>query len=145
MLVAMTTARQRLAVVWFSGAGLTFIALLMLATFGNDGRGRVLWDWFLPAVTPNLSLIVGVMFNDLKRKVAKSESVDSFMYRLALWLSLVYLLLLFITPLLSPFTAAPLEADLQNSKLPLSLVQALATTALGAFYVQRESKVARAE
>jgi hypothetical protein len=145
MLVSMTTARQRLAIVWFSGAGLTFIALLLLTTLGNNGHGPVLWDWFLPAVTPNLSLIVGVMFNDLRRKATKGESVDSFVYRLALWLSLVYLLLLFITPLLSPFTDAPLDAHLQHSKLPLSLVQALATTALGAFYVQRESKGARVE
>lgn len=140
MLVAMTAARKKLAIVWFSGAGLTFIALFMLTSFGNDGHVAVLWDWFLPAVTPNLSLIVGVMFNDLRNKAAKGESVDSFMYRLALWLSLVYLLLLFTTPLLSPFTDAPLDAYLQNSRLPLSLVQALATTALGAFYVQRESK-----
>ena len=140
MLVSIKAARQKLAIVWFSGAGLTFIALLILDTFGNQGHGAVLWDWFLPVVTPNLSLIVGVMFNDLRRKAEKGESVDSFMYRLALWLSLVYLLLLFITPLLSPFADAPLVTYLQNSKIPLSLVQALATTALGAFYVQRESK-----
>ncbi len=140
MLVSMTAARQKLAILWFSGAGLTFIALFTLATFGNNGHVTVLWDWFLPAVTPNLSLIVGVMFNDLRRKAAKGESVDSFMYRLAFWLSLAYLLLLFFTPLLSPFTYATLDIYLQNSKLPLSLVQALATTALGAFYVQRESK-----
>jgi len=140
MLVAMTTARQKLAIVWFSGAGLTFIALLTITTFGKNGHMAVLWDWFLPAVTPNLSLIVGVMFNDLRNKAAKVESVDSFMYRLALWLSLVYLLLLFVTPFLSPFTNVPLDAYLQNSQLPLSLVQALATTALGAFYVQRECK-----
>ena len=135
----MTGARQKLAIVWFSGAGLTFIALFMLTNFGSAGQS-VLWDWFLPSVTPNLSLIVGVMFMDLKNKAARGESVDSFMYRLALWLSVVYLVLLFITPLLSPFTDVPLETDLKNSKLPLSLVQALATTALGAFYVRRESK-----
>jgi len=140
MLVAMTTARKKLAIVWFSGAGLTFTALLTITTFGSNGHMAVLWDWFLPAVTPNLSLIVGVMVNDLRNKAAKDESVDSFMYRLALWLSLVYLFLLFITPFLSPFTAVPLDAYLQNSQLPLSLVQALATTALGAFYVQRECK-----
>lgn len=140
MLVAMTAARKKLAILWFVGAGLTFIALLILTTFGNNGQFAVLWDWFLPAVTPNLSLIVGVMFNDIRHQAAKGESVESFMYRLALWLSLVYLLLLFITPLLSPFTDVPLDTYLQNSKLPLSLVQALATTALGAFYVQRESK-----
>ena len=140
MLVSMKAARQKLAIVWFSGAGLTFVALLMLATFGNSGHGAVLWDWFLPAVTPNLSLIVGVMFNDLRSTAAKGESVDSYIYRLAFLLSLVYLLLLLITPLLSPFTDTSLETYLQNSKVPLALVQALATTALGAFYVQRESK-----
>ncbi|SEM12028.1 hypothetical protein SAMN04489760_104160 [Syntrophus gentianae] len=140
MPVAMTAARKKLAIAWFSGAGLTLIALLILTTFSSNGQMNVLWDWFLPAVTPNLSLIVGVMFNDLKNKAAKDEPVDSFMYRLALWLSVVYLSLLFITPFLSPFTEAPLDEYLQNSKLPLSLVQALATTALGAFYVQRECK-----
>ena len=140
MLVSMTATRQRLAIAWFSGAGLTFIALLVLTTFGNNVHVAVLWDWFLPAVTPNLSLIVGVMFSDLRSKAIKGEFVDSFMYRLALWLSLAYLLLLFITPLLSPFAEVPLDTYLQNSKLPLSLAQALATTALGAFYVQRESK-----
>ncbi|TCV90620.1 hypothetical protein [Sulfurirhabdus autotrophica] len=140
MLISMTAARHKLAIVWFSGAGLTFAALLIITTLGNNGHGPVLWDWFLPAVTPNLSLIVGVLVSDLRNKATQGESVESFMYHLALWLSIAYLLLLFITPLLSPFTNAALDVDLQNSKLPLSLVQALATTALGAFYVQRESK-----
>ena len=136
----MTAARKTLAVVWFTGAGLTFVTMLVLAVFGGSERGTKLWDWFLPAIAPNLSLIVGVLFNDLKRKVPRGESVDAFVYRLALWLSVVYLVLLFVTPLLAPFTDAPLEVDLQNSRVPLSLVQALATTALGAFYVQREGK-----
>lgn len=140
MLVAMTAARKKLAVVWFSGAGLTLIALFLLTTFGSKGHVAGLWDWFLPAVTPNLSLIVGVMFNALRNKALKEESVDSFLYHLALWLSLFYLLLLFITPFLSPFSDASFDAYLQNSKLPLSVVQALATTALGAFYVEREGK-----
>ena len=140
MLIPIATARKRLAIVWFTGAGVTFVAILMLTTFGNSGSGTALWDWFLAAVTPNLSLVVGVLFNDIKRKNALTETTDSFLYRIALWLSAAYLLLLFVSPLLTPFTEVPLETDLQNSRLPLSLVQALATISLGAFYVRREGK-----
>ena len=140
MLIPIAIARKRLAIVWFAGAGVTFIAILMLTTFGNSGSGTALWDWFLAAVTPNLSLVVGVLFNDIKRKNALTETTDSFLYRIALWLSAAYLLLLFVSPLLTPFTEVPLETDLQNSRLPLSLVQALATISLGAFYVRREGK-----
>ena len=140
MLIPIATARKRLAIVWFVGAGVTFIAILMLTTFGNSGSGTALWDWFLVAVTPNLSLVVGVLFMDIKHKDSTRETTDSFLYHVAFWLSIAYLLLLFVSPLLTPFTEAPLETDLQNSRLPLSLVQALATISLGAFYVKREGK-----
>jgi hypothetical protein len=137
----MSAARKTLAIVWFGGAGLSFVALYLITTFGESTRVSTLWDWYLPAVTPNLSLIVGVMFNDIKYKSVKIEQVDVFIYRVALWLSIVYLLMLLATPLLSPFSEASLDIYLQNSRFALSLIQALATTALGAFYVRQMGKV----
>jgi len=102
MLKSMSTSRKTLALVWFVGAGISFLALYLITTFGESERVTSLWDWYLPAVTPNLSLIVGVMFNDIKYKSGRSDQVDSFYYRVALWLSVVYLLMLLATPLLSP-------------------------------------------
>jgi uncharacterized membrane protein len=140
MAISMSASRKVLALVWFIGAGITFLALYLITTFGAGERVEGLWDWYLPAVTPNLSLIVGVMFSDIKYKPARNEPVDVFSYRLALWLSVVYLLVLLATPLLSPFTEAALDLDLKNSRFSLSLLQALATTALGAFYVRQKGK-----
>ena len=140
MQISIQASRNTLAAVWFGGASLSFIALYLITTFGDSTRVSILWEWYLPAVTPNLSLIVGVMFNDIKFKLAKSERVDGFSYRVALWLSVVYLLMLLATPLLSPFSDAPLDTYLKNSRFALSLIQALATTALGAFYVRQRDK-----
>ena len=140
MEITMSATRKTLAIVWFSGAGLSFLALYLITTFGANTLGSTLWDWYLPLVTPNLSLIVGVMFNDIQHKSAPSVPVDVFSYRVALWLSVVYLLMLLATPLLSPFSDAPLDTYLKNSRFALSLIQALATTALGAFYVRQRDK-----
>lgn len=140
MLKSITASRKTLALVWFAGAGVSFLALYLITTFGESERVESLWDWYLPAVTPNLSLIVGVMFNDIKYKSAQREQVDVFIYRVALWLSVVYLLILFATPLLWPFSEASLENDMKHSRFFLSLLQALATTALGAFYVSQKGK-----
>jgi len=140
MLKSISTSRKTLALVWFAGAGVSFLALYLITTFGESERVESLWDWYLPAVTPNLSLIVGVMFNDIKYKSAQREQVDVFIYRVALWLSAVYLFVLFATPLLWPFSEASLESDMKHSRYFLSLLQALATTALGAFYVSQKGK-----
>ena len=140
MLKSMGASRKTLALVWFAGAGASFLALYLITTFGESERVESLWDWYLPAVTPNLSLIVGVMFNDIKYKSAQREQVDVFIYRVALWLSVVYLLVLFATPFLWPFSEASLESDMKHSRYFLSLLQALATTALGAFYVSQRGK-----
>ena len=115
MQISIQASRNTLAVVWFGGASLSFIALYLITTFGDSTRVSILWEWYLPAVTPNLSLIVGVMFNDIKFKLAKSERVDGFSYRVALWLSVVYLLMLLATPLLSPFSDAPLDVREVNT------------------------------
>lgn len=139
--ITMSASRKTLALVWFSGAGLSFLALYLITTFGVHTLGKTLWDWYLPLVTPNLSLIVGVMFNDIQHKPAPSVAVDAFSYRVALGLSMVYLLMLLATPLLSPFSGASLDDYLKNSRFALSLIQALATTALGAFYVRQRDTV----
>lgn len=139
MNIAMLQARKRLALVWFAGAGASFFVLLLISLFAQVDTTK-LWDWYLPAITPNLSLIVGVLVHDLRKKGDAEENVDSFLYGLAFWLSALYVALLCLPLLVFPFTGISLPEQLDTSRLWLSPLQALATAALGAFYVRREGK-----
>jgi len=57
--ISISASRKVLALVWFIGAGISFLVLYLITTFGGSERVESLWDWYLPAVTPNLSLIRG--------------------------------------------------------------------------------------
>lgn len=141
MTLPLTTAKRRLAQAWFAGAGVVASLLLVLTLFGDQDSVRNLWEaWFVPGVMPNLSLIVGVLVADFRGSKAGDEEADTFVFKLAFWLSCIYLGLMLVTLLASPLTAVAFEADLENSRYFLAPLQALATAALGAFYVRRETK-----
>jgi hypothetical protein len=136
----MSQSRKTLAIVWFVGAGISFLVFLLIDLKGNPAHTQHLWSWYIPAVTPNLSLIVGVMFADLKYNTDCSDEIDSFYYRVALWLSVVYLLVLLAIPLMQPYFDGAIDTYLKRSQNAMSFLQALATTALGAFYVRQKDR-----
>jgi hypothetical protein len=137
MSLTMHTARKRLAVVWFSGAGLCFVVLLFISFFSEGADPAALWDWFLPAIVPNLSLIIGVLVY-AHRQAQTDTHIDPFLYKLALWLSLLYVLLLLLPLLFHPLTGKTLPELLSISRLWLAAVQGLATGVMGAFYVRQD-------
>ena len=133
----MHTARKRLAVVWFAGAGVCFVVLLFISFFSRDADPTGLWDWFLPAIVPNLSLIIGVLVY-AHRHAQTDTHIDPFLYQLALWLSVLYVLLLLLPLLFFPLTGKPLPELLTISRLWLAAVQGLATGVMGAFFVRQD-------
>ncbi|MBT9541338.1 hypothetical protein [Thiobacillus sp.] len=137
MNLTMHTARKRLAVVWFAGAGVCFVVLLFISFFSADADPTGLWDWFLPAIVPNLSLIIGVLVY-AHRQTQSDTRIDPFLYRLAYWLSLLYVLLLLLPLLFFPLTGKPLPELLTISRLWLAAVQGLATGVMGAFFVRQD-------
>jgi hypothetical protein len=68
----------------------------------------------------------------------KTRSADAFLYRLALWLSCAYLLLILLSILVQPFAPLPPLALMQQSNLWLGPLQGLVAGALGAFFVKAE-------
>ncbi len=141
MALPLPTAKRRLAQVWFFGAGAVASLLLILTLFGDQSSVRTLWEaWFAPGVMPNLSLIVGVLIADLRTGKSGTEYADFFVFKLAFWLSCTYLSLMVVTLLASPLTGVSFQTDLENSRYFLAPLQALATAALGAFYVRRDTK-----
>jgi hypothetical protein len=137
MTLTMHTARKRLAVVWFAGAGVCFVVLLLISFFSADADPTGLWDWFLPAIVPNLSLIIGVLVY-AHRQTQTDTRIDPFLFRLAFWLSLLYVLLLLLPLLFFPLTGKPLPELLSISRLWLAAVQGLATGVMGAFFVRQD-------
>jgi hypothetical protein len=136
----MQTARKRLALLWFAGAGVCFAVLLFISFFSRVVELDGLWGWFLPAVVPNLSLIIGVLVYTQRQQIQPEMHVDAFLYRLTLGLSLLYVLLLLLPLLFFPLTGKSLPELLDISRLWLAAVQALTTGAMGAFFVRQDDK-----
>jgi hypothetical protein len=138
--------QRRLAILWLAGAGAAFLLVLVQTIGGTYGEesGRA-WAWLVPAVVPTVSLIVGVIIAQGKQPET-GITVSSMAYNLSWWLSLLYLTLVFITPLLEPLTGTEPLTDAKNpldflaaSAAWLGPVQGLVGIALGGFFVAREA------
>ena len=113
-----------------------------------DISGRVItpeaWSWFLPNVFPTLSLMIGVAVSEFGSEIASEKHIDPFLYRLALWLSVAYFLVLMAELFLQPFFCVDqLPIDfLKKSNLWLGPMQSIVTGALGFFFAKTERKSA---
>lgn len=137
--IAEGTCQNRLAAVWFLGSGIVFVLILIQTLAGKYGSGaEAAWGWLMPAILPTLSLIVGATAYHASRP-KRDLTVSRLAYRVALGLSVFYLLLLLATLLVDPLTpTTPLQL-MELSRFWLGPVQGLVGLALGAFFVSREA------
>jgi hypothetical protein len=127
-------ARRRLGGLWLASALPLFLLLFVQGITGRYGEHLdKAWAWALPTVLPTCSLIVGVWFADRKRPRSE-EPVGRFRFRVALGLSGFYLLLVWSTLLLQPFSRFPVLEMFRLSHLWLAPAQGLAAAALAAFF-----------
>jgi len=136
--VNVSSARNRLAGLWFLVSGILFIVLFIQTLGGYYGdRVQEAWGWLLPLLLPTLSLIIGVFVADPLNKVLESARTSRFVYRLALCLSSVYLLALLVVALVGQLTKlAPLDL-MKVSSLGLGPLGGLVTAAVGIFFVKK--------
>jgi len=134
----MSSCKKRIAAVWLAFGGGIFLVLLAQSFFDTyEGQANDAWGWFLPSVMPTLSLIISVIVFD-SRSGQTEKTADRFMYVVAIWLSVFYLLTVFSTILVQPLTTLlPLEL-MRQSNLWLGPLQGLVAAALGAFFVKQE-------
>ena len=139
MKLSMKVAQKRLATIWFVGAAMVFLVLLVKSLHLGPAEPYVtaLWAWFLPTVSPALSLIVGVLVMEARRKKAQNEVADTFLFRVCVGVSILYLLVVLAPVLLEPFTPPFTQKAMQVSQVWLSTLQGIATAVLGAFFVKR--------
>jgi hypothetical protein len=131
------TCQRRLPLVWM-GYSLALILLLVAQSVHGPYGSRVdrAWQWLIPLVLPTVSLIVGAVAYEAKSR-GEGRKISRFPYRVALFLSLLYLTLVLSVPLLAPLTADSPINFMQESTLWLAPVQGLASIALGVFFGAR--------
>jgi hypothetical protein len=108
----LTTAQDRLTQVWFIGAGVACIILVLQSLLGKYGDSvHDVWGWFVPTVGPTLGLILGVIgaraLIPANGQTGSEQHVNRSFFSVAFWLSLSYLALLLITILIEPFSPEP--------------------------------------
>ena len=90
------------------------------------------WEWFLPMVMPTLMLMVSVYVY----APPAHGKVDKVIYGAAFWLSVAYLLALFIPMIAHPFQPVPMIELALMSSLWLGPMQGLVASAIGVFFVK---------
>jgi len=135
--ISVRTCKKRLASLWISVGLALFILLVLQSTLGKFGtQVEEAWAWFLPTIMPTLSLIIGVLVLDVSSTRQRDKQIDLFLFRLAFYLSAIYLALVMLVPLIQPFTGSPPFELMKRSNFWLGPLQGIVAAVLGAFFVK---------
>ncbi len=132
-------ARNRLATVWYGGALIAvLIAIAQSITNRFDSITQDFWSWFTPTIFPTVALITGVIAGTALDEDRERRTVKRFFFRVALGLSLVYLLVLIAVMLAEPFAGTHDMHYFTNTTIYLSPMQGVVLAAIGALFNSRK-------
>ena len=139
--LTMDYAQQRLALVWFIGAAIPGLILLLQSLLGKYADSlQEVWGWFVPTVGPTLGLIIGTIgagaLSEPSSAKLSERYVTRFFFRIALALSAIYLLTLTLTLLFEPLSPSPFKGiRLYNvANYWLAPIQSLVVAALSVLF-----------
>lgn len=138
-------AQKRLAMLWFINAGIIGAFFVLLTVSGKFGdRSKEGWQWFSQNIIPTLTLMIGTFSASMGQAVSAVQ-IDKFYFSLAYWISIFYLLILYLIIGISPFAFNLNQTSfidlLNSSKIYLNIFQGVVTFSLGLFFVKKaESK-----
>ena len=123
--------RLRLSRVWLIGCGALFAILTVQSLAGKyDAREQLVWSWALPTLVPVLSLVLTVLGSDALKPQGSNLLVRTSYYRVALWMSCFYLLLVAAPIFVEPLTSRDNIALFSVSNLWLAPLQGIVIAAL---------------
>jgi hypothetical protein len=69
MNVPIEKCTYKLAILWFTGAGILIFFVYLQMVFGRYGNNsQDAWSWLFPNIMPSLVLMAGVLFNPEYKK-----------------------------------------------------------------------------
>lgn len=143
-LISLDVARNRLAGAWIAGSLLIISLVVIQSNAGvyQDGTEDV-WKWLFPAVLPTLTMILSVLASTALAANSSASAVRKSFCRIALLLSVFYLLLILYTILIQPhyhrYVADQLTA-LRDSNLYLGPFQGIVASAIGVLFVSKKNQ-----
>ena len=133
-------AQKKLMLLWCISALIAFLFMIVKSIGDMYGsKTDDAWSWFLPTILPTLSLMITVAVIDFTQTPNDDKQSDIFLFRIAFWLSFIYLFLLIFT-VLNPmnYDAGPIDL-MKKSNLWLGPLQGLVSAALGAFFIKSKN------
>lgn len=134
-------ARHALAYIWFGGAAVVFLILMVQSILGKyRDQLQEAWAWFVPTVVPTLALMLGVIGADALTTRSDVRRVKRPFFVLARGLSIFYLVILLLTILLEPFAPTPGIQLLMLSNYWMTPIQGLVVAAIGVLFAAQEKE-----
>lgn len=139
--IDLLVGQRKLVMIWLIGSA-PVILLMLIRTLGPNATDiEKVWSWLLPSVMPTLSLVVGTYAASALKEADAPRTVDAVFFRIAVALSVAYLLILSVAIAAYPLTAtpaAPALRTLERVGLILGPVQGLVSGCLGVFFVSQK-------
>lgn len=140
-LMPLDRVRNHLASLWLF-AGVLVIGIVavqsLLGKYGDQTQNA--WEWLLPTIMPTLGMILSVLGYSALDPTASRFTVRMSFYRIALWLSVFYQLLVLLTILIQPVAGADPLQLMHTSNLWLGPIQGVVASALGVLFVSSKPK-----
>jgi hypothetical protein len=143
MRIPVAATQKRLTMIWLSGSAFLLTLLLLQTILGKYGsEAKQAWILILPTFTPIFFLIIGALIAEASSPADADAiiTVDRFFFILSEFLSISYLSTVSLIILLSPFSRLSQLELLQVSHLWLIPFQGIVMTALGAFFVSKNTQ-----
>jgi hypothetical protein len=142
-MLPLTRVRVRLTTIWLLLSAFIFTLVIIQSVFhkydsGADGDHTAdMWKWLLPNLLPTLTTMIAAVAASWSVRRDTAHVRRDF-YRLTVWLSLFYLLLLLglilCQPIVNPHDVTGQIKSLQNSNLGTGPIQGLVASSLGVLF-----------
>lgn len=140
MRISLKNSQRHLAVIWIIGSIIPFTIILFQTMFEKYGsNGNEVWGWLSSNILSTLLLIITVVVADALKQDQETQTVDRFVFRLTIFLSIAYLASLSLPLLIQPFLQIKSLELIKQSSLWLTPLQGLLSITLGVFFVQKTS------
>lgn len=129
-------SQRILSLLWLWGS-VPAVVLMLVRTL-TGGSYQAMWEWFLPILMPTLLLIVGTRAAIALHRVNARKSVDASFFKLTMWISGFYLLLVNVIVAAEPHLTEPAIEVVRQCSLFMGPVQGLVAACLGVFFASNK-------